>query len=360
MGIRHRAVGRLAASALALGLAWAAGPATGQELSGPEVAKRFIARQYEMTPVTGEFVIETAVRPDPERRAKMVASGWRPSPDNRVLKCRWAFDRDREVLDMLPGSSGVFSRLYIGPDGLVEGDSEKQYNLDKVRTVAVVRPGSFFFLNGRNDRWETVLTGPDAKLSAARVGETTVLTADQGGLRYELTLESDSLLLRSVRGSAGGKEIYAVDIHSYARDPEGRKAFPKEATLRVMNPKNAQFGRQEQLKALSVDFPKGRVTGGAFALTIPPGAAVADRLLDRAILTDKPTDAASLLANPSQAKSQPFAQDLPGLAVETEPEVPYDPNGWLTWYWTAALSVVAAVAAYAAVRYLVAKRRTAA
>ena len=66
------------------------------------------------------------------------------------VKCRWAFDRNREVLDTLDGSSGVFRRFYIGPEGLIEGDAPKTYNLDAVQAVGLVRPGSFFFMNGRN------------------------------------------------------------------------------------------------------------------------------------------------------------------------------------------------------------------
>jgi hypothetical protein len=294
---------------------------------------------------------------NPERRAEREAAGWKDAPDNRILKCRWAFDRNREVMDMLPGSSGVSRRFYIGPEGLIDGTSQRSYNLDKVRTVGVTRPGSFFFLNGRNDRWETILTAPGAKVAVAQVGGATILSAEQLALKYELTLDPDTLLLRSVRGLAGGTEIYSVRIHSYYRDPASPKVFPKEATLRVTHPKTGVVTKEEQLKAISIEFPNARVAGGAFALTIPAGAAVGDRLLNRAIVPDKPTDAAGLLANPSQAKSQPYAENLPGIATESEPEVPYVPDRWLGWYWIIGLSAVAACAAFAAVRYLLAKPR---
>lgn len=357
MGLRNRRIDRLAPLALAVGLAWAAGPASGQELSGPEVAKRFIERQYEMTPVTGEFVITAKHQPlNPVQQAKKEAAGWKGPPPESVTKCRWAFDRDREVLDTLPGSTGFYNRCYIGPEGLVLGMSSDSrvgnYVLDKVRNVPVTRPGSFFFLGAGNERWETTLAEPGVKPAAVKSGDATVLSVDGASMRYELTLDSDTLLLRSARASMKGEQVWSLEIRSYVRDPGGRKVFPKEATQRLVDPSTKRLLREEHLTAVSVEFPKGQGTGAAFTLTLPPKSLVGDQLLNRAIIIDKPTDAASLIANPTQAKTQAYDQDIPGLAVESEPEVPYTPGGWLTLYWAVALSVVAAVAVYVVVRRL--------
>jgi hypothetical protein len=116
------------------------GPAAaqGQVSTADDVARQFVSRQYEMTPVTGEFVVNGTSRQDPKRTAELAAAGWTPAPSERVLKCRWAFDRNREVLNTLDGSSGVFRRFYLGPSGLIEGDSPKSYHLEAARTVALV------------------------------------------------------------------------------------------------------------------------------------------------------------------------------------------------------------------------------
>jgi hypothetical protein len=193
------------------------------------------------------------------------------------------------------------------------------------------------------------------KLSVAQREVATILTVEPPGMKYELALDPATLLLRSVSGLSEGKEIYSVRIHSYYRDPDSPKVFPKEATLKVTHPKTGVVIKEELLKAVSVEFPKTRVEGGAFSLTIPSGAAVGDRLLNRAIVINKPTDAAGLLANPSQAKSQPYAENLPAVATETAPETPCVPDRWLGWYWIIGLSVVGAGAAFTVVRYALTK-----
>ena len=71
--------------------------AQGQSLSAEEVAQQFVARQYELTPVAGEFVVTGTSRQDPKRMAELTATGWTPAPSEPLQaqsrSMEWGHDR---------------------------------------------------------------------------------------------------------------------------------------------------------------------------------------------------------------------------------------------------------------------------
>jgi hypothetical protein len=316
------------------------------------LVQRFIAHLNANTPIAGEFeirgVFDAAVY---ERHLQDVAkinqekmkNGARyiPEPDNRRLLCRWAFDRNREMLETLAGSNNVFKTFYLDRETMIEGFEQKVYNLEKPKDLATRRPASFYFLGGAARFTELLPEYQSFALSAAPQGAPegmVTLTARKPSTKKELRLiiHRETCVLFEASLFVDSKPAWRLRIDELARGPDHR-VFPKSAELiGYLPPYYDRPFRTETLQAKRIVFAQTQTEAEqSFALSLPKGASIADRMLNRSVTLEKPTSVQEVLTQP-----------LPSIALE-QPTV--DMTSQLAsppskrWYWLAGL--VCAVAA---------------
>ncbi len=103
-----------------------------------QLFQRFLERLRDDVPVAGEFEIKRTP-------AKGLGRGL-PQQD-RLLRCRWAWDRDREMLEGLP-ESNLFEHFLSTRRALLLGMGPKNYNLSGPKYAYPLCPSGFYFLVG--------------------------------------------------------------------------------------------------------------------------------------------------------------------------------------------------------------------
>ncbi len=326
------------------------------------LAKRFVEAQYAITPVTGEFIVdgtfseafvfsrEKAAVPRKGLESKLESS-------ERHLRCRWSFDRKRELLDTLEGSKGVSRRFLLDGDSLIDGIKASNMNVDKKRRIPVWRPANFFFLNAGQDRWDDDFTNhPNLYYWCVRRGDTVELSYGwEPRPKYRLWIRESDLVLLSATFEFNGKVLWKLGIEKY--HTQGSKVFPTKASIDIYDEKSGGLIRQETMTAVRVMFPdKPEEIRAAFDFTIPKKALLADRQLNGATHIDRPLRASDVLAQPTLLKLRPFSERPPSVETLTatvgEPDQTDQEIYW-KWALIGFISLVSANIVYFAIRRIV-------
>jgi hypothetical protein len=315
-------------------------------------------------PIAGEFEIRTTFDPATrdeqnqsvaKRNEELKSSGkqFRLHNDDQLLVCRWAFDSDREMTEMLNGSKNVHrATFYWDREGSCEQGATSSYNIDKPKRVTIWRPAAFYFCSSTMERWTDMLPSYSERALAqppdGSPGGTVVLVArrPKSKLEFRILVERETGVLHGFDGLADGKLTWRVIVQEFSRGPNGR-VFPMRALNSIYLPKSPERPfRTDQLTARAITFPDSQPeTSRAFALTLPKGTLVADRLLNRAMTLEQPTDVQTLIRGPMPT-AKPFDE------VEVMPQ-PRPTRSWRLWYWIAG----AAFAILSAASFLLFVRR---
>ena len=317
--------------------------------------QRFLAHMNSNGPIAGEFEIRTSfdqeIR-DRERQqlaqkneaGKKLGQREQRHNEDQLLICRWAYDRDREMSETLRGSKNIFKSFYYDREASCVGETETSYNLDKPKRIANWRPAAFYFVSGMMERWTELL--PDFK-------ERAVIDAPPGSpenavvlvLRRPKTKHEIRLLLHRETAELFGSEGYfssalvaRLTIYESTRNHDGR-VFPKRAEHSVFLPASqGRPFRTDRLVAKSVVFPTSQQeTENAFALTLPKGALIADRLLNRGMKLEQPTNVQTIIRGHLPSRS--FDNEGPIALPE-----PVGRSASHYWIWIGLLTCIAAIA----------------
>jgi hypothetical protein len=291
---------------------------------GEQVAKRFLDHMRAVGPVAGEFEVRCSLDPVVlERRREEMGPLLKQKPvrielekDEQFLKCRWAWDGKHEMAEALEGTKNVEGTFYHTQEALLIGMAPKNFNLEESSPIPRWRPASFYLLAGTLP-WEVQLSTYSFRVEAAPPGSSpgTVLLI---GKRSKPNLEA-RLLVHETSGSLhraeldlDGKPYSRLAVEEFVQGP-GKRAFPRKARLEVYFPPHFDRPyRQMTLVAKRVSYPRTKEeTDQAFALTLPKGTRIADRILNRLVLLDRPRTALEILGSNLPSK----AFDLPNEAV---------------------------------------------
>jgi hypothetical protein len=307
----------------------------------------FVDRLYTAsTPITGTFVVRTHInrsKADEDRiRERQPGARLTFEPTEQVLRCRWSFDRTRELVDPLAGSTGTFRRFLTTPDVNVVGHAPSRYTLSSGR-VPYTRPASFYFLGGDDGRWNELLGNPAAtfavdstddgqehRIELAGAG-TTRLTADHQGR------------LRRAEVTVNGAVVWTLTVGGYVSSPAGNKHFPKQADILMNRPDNGELLCRYRLDTDAVSFPSSSSDlSTAFRLDLPKRAVVADPQLRQTITLPGGATGHDVIREPSKFPRKPF-KPAPAQARFVDEGEPSD-TGRDWWLWLPAGVLVAVVA----------------
>lgn len=229
---------------------------------------RFLERLKDDAPVTGEFEI---------KRTAERGQGLGMPQQHRLLRCRWSWALDREMLEGLP-ESNEFEHFLSTRAGYLQGVGPLNYNISGPKDPAAVRPATFYFLYG-NSSWfseadaDVLLVDGDADTPpGTRV------------LRVNVSQGYAHLFIRESDGRHLGHDTFLEDklfhrlrITKLVTFTDGR-AFPFSAKLQsYLGTKHRELVFTDELRTIRVQFPRGaeRVQA-AFATEIPAGSQIHD------------------------------------------------------------------------------------
>lgn len=320
------------------------------DITAAEVAARLLAHMEVNRPVAGEFEMRT--RFDPEIYANMVKSNeransqrkdgtvWALQKPNQLLLCRWAWDGKRQMTETLPGSRDIFVSFMTTPEAFLEGYNTSTYNILEPRDYRARCPGSFYPM-AANGRWDEYLGASEVAIEEQppllQPG-TIQITARhrQYESLFRIIVEAQTGIVYSTDFCFRGKLIGRMECLEFSRHKDGR-VFPSKA--RVMT-YHSQFPpdrpqRIDELIARRVVFPVSKAeTDAAFAMTLPAGATITDRMLDKQIVLERPTNVRTILEGKLPSKPMPIPTTVAPRKVFTNEAPVY-------WLWFVLASVVA-------------------
>jgi hypothetical protein len=202
---------------------------------------RFLDRLKLDAPVAGEFEIKRTP-------AKGLGRGM-PQLD-RLLRCRWAWERDREMLEALP-ESNVFEHFVSTRGAILEGMGPLNYNLSAPKHASALGPSSFYFLVG---------AAPWFELADAPV---------RFGASDAATPPGTKVVRVKIRDG---------EVKVFLRESDARHlGHPSSAKLESFLTKREEVTLTDELRTVHLQFPRGQVqVETAFATEIPKGSAVHD------------------------------------------------------------------------------------
>ena len=186
------------------------------------------------------------------------------------------------------------------------------FNLDKAGRAAAVRPATFYYLCGVTP-WASLFEDckferRDAPIGAPAGSATLVATSKNGApheIEVHILLDERGGLLHGYESFERGKPISQLSIAALARNPDGR-VFPSRATYTINDPQSGRPFQVEVLAAIKVTFPSTKAElDAAFAMSLPKGVRIYDRVLNHKITLSRPTPVKDILSG-----------NLPGTDVE--------------------------------------------
>lgn len=342
MNSLHRWLGTVFGALLACAVAH------GQNRGEAEALKqRFIAHLNANMPIAGEFEVHGSSDPDfhkkrldklkdANERLKKIGGKVGIESAERLLVCRWAIDRDREMMETLPESRNTYKTFLSVGDVLLEGfegnGKNRSFNISKNAAVTFSRPANFYFLVGMGHMTTSLPRSWDAKsIESAPAGApagTVVLVLTDKKIKGELRLlvERETCILHSMDQLFDSKPFRQLTIQEYARGPNHR-VFPTKARLVLYSPTESKLPvGSETLVARRVTFPtSNEEIAAAFHLDIPNKSIVADRILNHATVLKDRTPAEKLM-------NQPLPSPMP--MTQGTDFTPYmEPKSNRMWYW---------------------------
>lgn len=320
---------------IGISLCWNDGVASADP-AGDALAQLFLEHMESNVPIAGDFEIRGQFDPGVEAwRAERYPKAIGPyriqmEKDNRLLRCRWAWDGSTEMTEPLEGTENTYLHMVTSPEGTVKGTNPNSYNLTAPGTETGYRPGNFYSMASNGKRWPESLEGYEFRRED-RADELTTLVGTKGGTEYRFLVDPSSGVLRGYERFWEGKLLARSSITSYRQGPGGR-IFPDQAKIEIFVSAYSTDRpyRTESLTALEVRFPNSAdATRRELVTEIPTGALVADRELDRFSRLNQPIRAESLLAGdlpspqrlPNEDNGIPSPEEL--LAVAN--------RGWSPW-----------------------------
>ncbi len=233
-----------------------------------QLFQRFLERLQDDVPVAGEFEIKRTP-------AKGLGRGL-PQQD-RLLRCRWAWDRDRKMLEGLP-ESNLFEHFLSTRRALLLGMGPKNYNLSGPKHAYPLCPSGFYFLVGlvpwfdhANDEVRLVEsdadTPPGTKVVRVQLrpkGHVHLFIRERDGrhLGHDTFWE--------------GQVFHRLRISKLMNYSDGR-AFPSSARLQTFLSKGPDPAFTDELRTIHLQFPRGKEqVEAAFATEIPAGSEIHD------------------------------------------------------------------------------------
>lgn len=317
----------------------AATPVMGQT---PEaLLQRIVAHLDRNRPIAGEFAIHTTLQPAMREQLQKDAdkkSGgalrMRVGEKDQLLNCRWAWDKDRELTQTLPGSQGDFATFFRNHDATLTGLAKGRYNLDApTDDVPIWRPASFYFLASQIP-FTRAFDGYDLSIENP-------LGADEGGLVtlvgkkpsedivLRLTVDRESSVIRRADLTYKLRPFLHMEVKSIKKGPDHR-LFPDAANLDLYLATNPdQPYRQLSLQAKTIQFPNpGPETDALFALDIAKGPKITDNLLNRQIDLKAPASVRDIIGG--RIASSPIPASKTQTTVPAlEKMAPSDSRTWL-------------------------------
>jgi hypothetical protein len=308
-------------------LAVVAAPRASAQDRADALAQQFFAHLRANAPIAGEFQIRGVIDPEfyeEHRKEAERMSGnsnirITPEPAEQLLNCRWAWDRDREMAETLPGGRNVFATFYSNREALLLGSDPGVFNLHKPRHNPKYRPANFYFLGGASG-WPELLGSCQFTTQPATAGSpegTVQLIAHDSRTKAvtRLLVEESSGVMHMAEIEVNSKLYFRLVIDSFVKATDHR-IFPAKARLMIyVDAHSDRPYRVEELLAKAVRFPTlpGDVDH-AFELTLPKGTKIADRLLNRTVDIRQPTSAQDILAG--KVPSKPIETAKPAVAQE--------------------------------------------
>lgn len=327
----NRTISSIALSVLLL----LSGPSRGDE-AADALAQRFLAHLEANAPIAGDFEVRQTF--DPEIYAEWLKVAEKlstetnrhvPEKDNQILVCRWAWDGSREMTETLPRTKNVFATFFNDREGSLVGVDPYVFNLAK-RTdhVPKWRPASFYFL-GVGVRWADRFRSVEFRMAATPAGApvgTVALEARDKRMNAvsRLFLDPASGVLHGHETDVDGKPYARLTIEKFARGP-GQRLFPSRASLHIYHPQHPDKPFQLlELTAKLVRFPGTQAEiEHAFALELPKGTRIADRMLNRDIALARSTPVRDVFLGRVPSKPHEVSPDAPPVEPVLIPQPPF-------------------------------------
>jgi hypothetical protein len=229
---------------------------------------RFLDRLKDDAPVTGEFEI---------KRTSMPGWGKGMPQRNRLLRCRWSWEPDREMLEGLP-ESNVFEHFLSTRTAFLQAMGPLNYNISKPNDPASFRPASFYFLFGGSSWFSMANADVSLVASDADTPPSTKV------LRVNVRHGYAHLFIREPDARHLGHDTFLEDklfhrlrISKLVTFSDGR-AFPFAAKLEsYRGTKHRELFFTDELRTIRVQFPRGaEQIQAAFATDLPAGSQIHD------------------------------------------------------------------------------------
>jgi len=325
--------------------------------SSPEaeaLMQRFVAHLNANLPVAGEFEMHGSFDPQAHEQDRLEAARLTKEKlkgrgtltmqaAERLLACRWALSRDVEMMETLPSSRDSFKTFYVNRELSLEGFQGNSFNITQRKNIAGWRPASFYFLGGDTPWAELFPLYPVTEVRSPPNGSPPgsvqlVIRNPESKIEYRLLLDGATCQLHGYESFFDSKPFAHMTIQEVARGP-GQRLFPTRAELTLARgPNYHQPFRTERLAASRVRFPTSQSeVESSFALSLPKGAIIADRVLNRSMLLDRSTSVQEVVSG--KLPSNPS----PELTTDLTTELYSQPS--TRWYWIAGVGcIVAAIA----------------
>ena len=228
----------------------------------------FLDRLKDDAPIAGEFEI---------KRTPMPGLGLGMPQQNRLLRCRWAWEPDREMIEGLP-ESNEFEHFLSSRAAFLQGMGPLNYNISGPKNPAPLGPSSFYFLFGGSS-W---LSKADAEVTLVDSDADTPPTTTV--LRVNVPHGYAHLFIRERDARHLGHDTFLEDklfhrlrITKLMSFTDGR-AFPFSAKLEShLGTKRRELVFTDELRTIRVQFPRGaEQIQAAFATDIPAGSQIHD------------------------------------------------------------------------------------
>jgi len=290
---------------------WASDPAAAA------LAQRFFAHLDSNRPIAGVFEIsttmDTAIRGDMQKQAEQSLKGKRKvvlSGDSTLL-CRWAWDKEREVTEALPGSTGADASFLRNQEANLIEMIRGSYNIESPGEVSIWRPASFYFLASQKpwaqalEECEFVIEKPGGDAAAGVV--TLRATKRNENMTFALTMDAASCVLKGATIDFNSKRFLELDVDAVVKGADHR-VFPERATLKLYDLGHPERPyRIQRLAAKGVTFPSaGTQINSLLNFSLSNGALVSDRIVDRLYRLQAPASAVDVIAG--SAKWMPVGE----------------------------------------------------
>ena len=235
--------------------------------------EKLIADTSSLGTITGEFLLTSTV--DSEYLANIDQQQNRASektgikvvaqPAETTLLCRWSWSGREEMLETLKGSN-IFENFLLTPKGLLQGNSETNYNLLQPNRPGS-SPGVFY------PRLGIPFSLSDFQLRDDVPSDAKSLHLMAGEFELDLQLNSAGRLTQ-VDLSRGQLWLYCIQIQGYVESPHDDRFFPKLAVME--NPVSRSTIQVNSIQFL-IDKREERA---AMDFRLPPNTKVYDQILN--------------------------------------------------------------------------------